>query len=115
MSDLELRQDGEVVWATMNRPGRLNALSRGLVNELREFFVGLYWRRDVRVVVLRGAGAGRAGRRVRRPTLQSRRAAFGFPRFGAGTKQGGLRRGGARGQRRGDEQQNGKPHQPSRW
>ena len=39
MADLELKQDGEVVWATMNRPGRLNALSRGLVTELREFFV----------------------------------------------------------------------------
>ncbi|MGZ3377758.1 MAG: enoyl-CoA hydratase/isomerase family protein, partial [Phenylobacterium sp.] len=56
MADLDLRQDGEVVWATMNRPARLNALSRGLVTELREFFVGLYWRRDVRVVVLQGAG-----------------------------------------------------------
>jgi len=56
MADLELRQDGDVVWATMNRPDRLNALSRGLVKELRDFFVGLYWRRDVRVVVLTGAG-----------------------------------------------------------
>lgn len=53
---LDLRQDGEVVWATMNRPERLNALSRDLVRELREFFVDLYWRRDVRVVVLRGEG-----------------------------------------------------------
>lgn len=49
-------QDG-VVWATMNRPERLNALSRGLVEELRAFFVGLYWRHDVRIVVLKGAGA----------------------------------------------------------
>ena len=56
MADLELRQDGDVVWATMNRPERLNALSRGLVTDLREFFVGLYWRRDVRVVALQGAG-----------------------------------------------------------
>ncbi|HEY2752657.1 enoyl-CoA hydratase/isomerase family protein [Phenylobacterium sp.] len=56
MADLDLHQEGEVVWATMNRPTRLNALSRGLVTELREFFVGLYWRRDVRVVVLQGAG-----------------------------------------------------------
>lgn len=56
MADLELRQEGEVVWATMNRPGRLNALNRNLVTELREFFVDLYWRRDVRVVVLQGAG-----------------------------------------------------------
>jgi enoyl-CoA hydratase/carnithine racemase len=36
MADLELRQDGEVVWATLNRPARLNALSRNLVEELRE-------------------------------------------------------------------------------
>lgn len=56
MADLELRQDGDVIWATMNRPDRLNALSRNLVTELREFFVDLYWRRDVRVVVLQGAG-----------------------------------------------------------
>src|SRR5690348_1823708 len=67
MADLELRQEGEVVWATMNRPERLNALSRGLVKELRDFFVDLYWRRDVRVAVLQGAGnafcAGLAGQR----------------------------------------------------
>lgn len=56
MADLELRQDGDVVWATMNRPDRLNALSRDLVKALRDFFVDLYWRRDVRVVVLTGAG-----------------------------------------------------------
>jgi enoyl-CoA hydratase len=56
MDELQLTQDGDVIWATMNRPERLNALSRSLVNELREFFVGLYWRRDVRVVVLSGAG-----------------------------------------------------------
>jgi enoyl-CoA hydratase/carnithine racemase len=56
MADLELREEGEVVWASMNRPDRLNALNRNLVTELREFFVGLYWRRDVRVVVLQGAG-----------------------------------------------------------
>ena len=56
MADLELRQEGEVVWATMNRPERLNALSRPLVKALRDFFVDFYWRRDVRVVVLQGAG-----------------------------------------------------------
>lgn len=56
MAELELKQEGEVVWATMNRPERLNALNPALVEALREFFVGLYWRRDVRVVVLSGAG-----------------------------------------------------------
>jgi enoyl-CoA hydratase len=53
---LIVEQDGPVVTATMNRPKSLNALNTKLVTELREFFVGLYWRRDVRVVVLRGAG-----------------------------------------------------------
>ncbi|MFY8141531.1 MAG: enoyl-CoA hydratase/isomerase family protein, partial [Caulobacter sp.] len=53
---LEIRHEGDVVWATMNRPDSLNALNRRLVAELRDFFVGLYWRRDVRVVVLSGAG-----------------------------------------------------------
>ena len=53
---LKLTQDGDVVWAEMNRPERLNALNRKLVEELRDFFVGLYWRRDARVVVLSGAG-----------------------------------------------------------
>lgn len=56
MAELEIRQDGEVAWATMNRPERLNALNPALVEALREFFTGLYWRRDVRVVVLAGAG-----------------------------------------------------------
>ena len=54
---LKLRRDGAVIWATMDRPERLNALNPGLVTELREFFVGLYWQHDVRAVVLRGAGA----------------------------------------------------------
>lgn len=53
---LDVRIEDEVAWATMNRPDRLNALNPKLVEELRDFFVGLYWRRDVRVVVLRGAG-----------------------------------------------------------
>lgn len=53
---LDIRHEGDVIWATMNRPDSLNALNRKLVAELRDFFVGLYWRRDVRVVVLSGAG-----------------------------------------------------------
>lgn len=53
---LLIEQDGEVVTATMNRPKSLNALNTQLVTDLREFFVSLYWRRDVRVVVLKGAG-----------------------------------------------------------
>jgi len=54
---LEIKEEGEVLWVTMNRPESLNALNRGMVEELRELFVSLYWRHEVRVVVLRGAGA----------------------------------------------------------
>jgi enoyl-CoA hydratase len=53
---LDVVVEGDIAFATMNRPDRLNALNPKLVDELRDFFVGLYWRRDVRVVVLRGAG-----------------------------------------------------------
>lgn len=53
---LDIKEDGQVVWVTMNRPERLNALSIDLVTALRNFFTELYWRREVRVVVLRGAG-----------------------------------------------------------
>jgi enoyl-CoA hydratase len=56
MAELEIRQEGEVLWATLNRPERLNALNPALVEALRDFFTGLYWRRDARVVVLSGAG-----------------------------------------------------------
>lgn len=56
MSELLLAEEGPVLRATMNRPERLNALSPGLVEALRTLFTGLYWRRDIRVVVLEGAG-----------------------------------------------------------
>lgn len=55
--NLVVEARGDALWVTMNRPDRLNALSRGMVRDLRELFVGLYWRHDIRVVVLRGAGA----------------------------------------------------------
>ena len=54
---LDIKEEGEVLWVTMDRPGSLNALNRGMVEELRELFTGLYWRHEIRVVVLRGAGA----------------------------------------------------------
>jgi len=55
---LTTREEGAVLWVTMNRPERLNALNRLLVEELRGLFVDLYWRHDIRVVVLAGAGRG---------------------------------------------------------
>ena len=53
---LEVRQEGPALWVTLNRPHSLNAMSRQLVLEVRTLFTELYWRRDVRVVVLTGAG-----------------------------------------------------------
>jgi enoyl-CoA hydratase/carnithine racemase len=54
--NLLLEQTGEVLWVTLNRPERLNALSRALIAELYTLFTALSERRDVRVVVLCGAG-----------------------------------------------------------
>lgn len=56
--NLLVEEEGPVLRVTMNRPDRLNALDPDLVDALRELFNGLYLRRDIRVVVL--AGAGRA-------------------------------------------------------
>lgn len=53
---LLLRQDGPVLWVKLNRAERLNALNPELVDALRALFTDLYWRHDVRVVVLEGAG-----------------------------------------------------------
>jgi enoyl-CoA hydratase len=53
---LKLQREEAVAWLTLNRPERLNAMSRQLVAELREFFSGLPDDRQTRVVVLRGAG-----------------------------------------------------------
>ena len=38
---LIIREEGPTLWVTMNRPERLNALNRQMVEELRDFFVGL--------------------------------------------------------------------------
>lgn len=53
---LSISQEGETSWLTLDRPHRLNALNRQLIHELRDFFTAAYWRRDIRIVVLRGAG-----------------------------------------------------------
>jgi enoyl-CoA hydratase/carnithine racemase len=53
---LKLQREEAVAWLTLNRPERLNAMSRQLVAELREFFSGLPDDRQTRLVVLRGAG-----------------------------------------------------------
>lgn len=43
-------------WLTLNRPEQRNALSWGMIQELRDFFGSLEDNLDVRVVVVRGAG-----------------------------------------------------------
>jgi len=47
-----------VVLVTLNRPDRLNALSQGLIADLHETFEAIGRDRNVRVVVLTGAGKG---------------------------------------------------------
>ena len=49
-------QRQHALWVTLNRPDSLNAMNGALVDELRELFAGLGERREVRLVVLRGAG-----------------------------------------------------------
>jgi enoyl-CoA hydratase len=53
---LTFEQESGALWVTLNRPDQLNALNRQMIAELRRLFSDLYWREDVRVVVIRGAG-----------------------------------------------------------
>jgi len=48
--------DGGVATVTLNRPGQRNAMNSALLASLRERFEALESNRDVRVVVVRGAG-----------------------------------------------------------
>ena len=41
---------------TLNRPESLNALNPVMISELHDYFRGLAERREIRIVVLRGAG-----------------------------------------------------------
>jgi enoyl-CoA hydratase len=53
---LLLAQRGDALWVTLNRPQSLNALNARMTTELRHLFRDLYERRDVRAVVITGAG-----------------------------------------------------------
>ena len=53
---LDIQEQAGVLRLTMNRPERLNALNPALATALRECFQGLYRRKDIRVVILQGAG-----------------------------------------------------------
>lgn len=56
MNSLTLTRQGDVLEIELNRPEKLNALNREMVDELRTVFQDLYRDRSVRVVVLKGAG-----------------------------------------------------------
>lgn len=56
MAVVETEHHGQVLVVRMNRPERLNALNSAMVDELLDYFHRLYTDREVRVVVLRGAG-----------------------------------------------------------
>lgn len=53
---LEIEKRGDADWLTLNRPDCLNAISLQMVDELSDYFGRLFNDRQVRVVVLRGAG-----------------------------------------------------------
>jgi len=53
---LLVEKEGAIDWLTLNRPERLNAMSRTMMLELQHYFGELYTDHSVRVVVLRGAG-----------------------------------------------------------
>jgi len=56
MSDVRLEQRGSVALVTLDRPERMNALSRALVSRFGEIGRELAGREDVRLVVVTGAG-----------------------------------------------------------
>jgi enoyl-CoA hydratase/carnithine racemase len=58
MSDVLLARDGHVATITLNRPDRLNAISGPMLVGLARMLVECDADRDVRVVVLTGAGRG---------------------------------------------------------
>jgi enoyl-CoA hydratase/carnithine racemase len=58
MSEVLVEQRGYVTTLTLNRPDRLNAISGPMLNELARLLVECDAKRDVRVIVLTGAGRG---------------------------------------------------------
>jgi len=73
--------DGGVATVTLNRPGQRNAMNSALLAELRHRFEELDANRDVRVVVVRGAGpAFCSGMDLKE--MEERRGAQGDPEGG---------------------------------
>src|SRR5690242_16832771 len=55
---VERRGEHGILWVTLNRPEKLNALSMGLFADLRHVFEDARRDRSVRCVVITGAGRG---------------------------------------------------------
>ncbi|MEY4249318.1 MAG: hypothetical protein RJA87_951 [Pseudomonadota bacterium] len=53
---LLIEKEGPIDWVTLNRPDALNTLNGQMVDDLLDYFGGLYFDRKTRIVVLRGAG-----------------------------------------------------------
>ena len=51
---VQLALQGALAFVTLSHPGKFNAMSRLMWRQLREIFVGLQQRQDLRVVVLQG-------------------------------------------------------------
>ena len=56
MSKVDVSRDGEIATLTLNNPGKLNAVDLGMWLRLAENIVILSVDRDIRCIVLRGAG-----------------------------------------------------------
>ena len=53
---IDIEHRGQVDWLTLNRPEALNSINTQMVTDLRHYFDQLSENRDVRIVVMRGAG-----------------------------------------------------------
>lgn len=53
---IQIEKRGQADWLTLNRPEALNAISLKMVDELGDYFGGLYNDPSTRIVVMRGAG-----------------------------------------------------------
>jgi enoyl-CoA hydratase/carnithine racemase len=58
MSELLYEKDGPIATLTLNRPDRLNAISGPMLNALSERLIEANGDRDVRVIIITGAGRG---------------------------------------------------------
>jgi enoyl-CoA hydratase/carnithine racemase len=73
-STISIERDGHLGVLSLDRPEALNALSRDMVNELRDFFWNLSDDREIRVVLLRANGrAFCAGLDLKEASAQTQR------------------------------------------